>query len=536
MKKITFEYKKMILVAYIYLIIPIIVFFMTWLRLTFALLFSVLLLLGLYNLYQKEYAHNTERMSLPLSTVLFGSLLLLIILLLTGQGGFFYQYGDNQWRNAIYQDLISQKWPVIYKGTNNGLCYYFLHWIVPAMISKLFKNSEHALLIARIVLTLWTFSGLFIAIIHLAFSTGIKGKGHFYLMLLIFCIWGGLNIIGGFITNIFGVLNSILYQWWTDFEINGQLYAFMYRYNLDQIASVYNQTIAPWIAIPILLKKPHINTFAFLGLCVLPYAPFPMLGIAIMMIGIALNYFRATIFKTSLKTYFKLIFSLPNICAIISIFLPFLLFFKCNVAASSGANGHFLTLYIPFSKLSLTGLALLFLFYLLSFGLYAICIYRENKNTFIFYLIILILLFCPLLRIGTMGDFCWNVSVPAYYTLMILVIQFFIKKVHLTTIKSNVTKTVALLLPRTAIPLIICLSLASINIFNMLSIQLNYTYMQKSFNGWANAIVTFDGRKIGDHYSGDGNWNVGNTDLILQNFLVPDPQNHFFYKYLAKQH
>ena len=504
--------KNLIFIAYMYMIVPIIIFFMTWLKWYIGFSFSIILLFGFYVLMKSEYSKSNKILELPVKKFLLISLMLFIFVVLTGQGGFFFQYIDNHWRNAVFRDLVIYKWPVIYK-TGNGLVYYLMHWIVPAFLSKLFgvPGTGKSFIVSRLFLLLWSYLGIMIGIllIYNLITDKKKSIKSFFIISLIFMGWSGLDIIGGIISNVFGLTNFALntYGWWTNFVIDGQPYSYMYRSIIDNIGSVYNQSIVTWIGVPLLLYKPKISIFAFLGLCILPFAPLPFLGLCIIFITLGIIYFINNFKKKSLILIMKKVISIPNLAASFTIFPCFLFYFKCNTMSQS-MNG----LYVPLREYGLIRIAILSLFYILQFGIYWYLIRKENRKNIFYWIVGISLVIIPFFRIGKMADFCWNVSTPFYFILMIFVIKYVINIIHdKPTINSNI------------LTLFICLGLSFLNPISYIAFGFKIAFIEKTFNLMADGVKTFEGRELGDP--------VGYTE----NFLTPNPEKKFFYKYMAKE-
>ena len=150
-----FIYKSSIL----YLVIPILIFFLGWLRLGIGLLCSALLLLATYLFFKNINKTETSDTNIVLTKEYFFAFIILFLFLLsTGNTGFFGSWSyDIPWRNAIYHDLIRQSWPVVYDYSNSMLCYYMVFWLVPAAITSWLNLGE---LGSNIILLLWMYIGL----------------------------------------------------------------------------------------------------------------------------------------------------------------------------------------------------------------------------------------------------------------------------------------------------------------------------------------------------------------------------------------
>ncbi len=511
-KTIDISFKYIVTAAYLYMVIPITIFFMTWLRWYVGFPLTGLVIFALYCLIKKEY--NAEpAIAFPVRNIVMGLIVLSIFLWMTGQGGFFFQYSDNHWRNATFFDLIAFDWPVIYEQTGYALVYYFLHWLVPALIGKLAGN----LIIARMALFVWTLIGVLLVIILLSIILRAYSIKRFSLLLFMFISWSGINIIGGIISNVFGLIDFDLntFGWWTNFNIDGQGYAYMFRSNCDQLASVYNQTIPPWLAVPLLINKPRSSTFVFLAACVFAYSPFPFVGIAMMMIFFFIFSLISSKSRKEVISAIKEPFGTANIIAFLTIVPVFLLYYSCNVAATTGAQGKMFGLHIPIENFKLHSLVILVLFCILQFGVYSVLIYNGFKNDALFKFITVAMCAVPLFKIGTMGDFCWNVSVPFFFLLMIYTTKYMYENI-------NFMHGSGLIISKSIIGLIVCLSFSFLNPLSQIAFGFRIAYECKTVDLMCRGYIdTFSDKEI-------------TSELMTYNYLCPDYENAAFYKYIAK--
>ncbi len=152
------------LAAFAYLYIPVIIFFVTWLKWYLALPACVAAVYSLTGLFSHDDHEEKKR------GVLFRALVALVFVLclfwcgLSGIGGFVLQSGDFPKHNIILKDLINCEWPVRYRmrGREGVLSYYIGGYIVPALFGKMaggnFDMAQDALLV-------WTALGIFISVL-----------------------------------------------------------------------------------------------------------------------------------------------------------------------------------------------------------------------------------------------------------------------------------------------------------------------------------------------------------------------------------
>ena len=505
-KSFIIKYKYIVLSAYLYMLVPIVLFLSMWLKWYLGIPMAIGLIYGLIHMMKTEYKTDRQ-IVIPYKTTVFILLVVMVYVWATGQGGFFFQYSDNHLRNAIFRDLVDYKWPVIYDQTNNALVYYLLHWLIPATIGKLTKSF----LLARIALYIWTLFGVVLVLLLLWLILNVNTVWKMWIVAGVFMGWSGINIIGGVISNVFGLISFDLntFRWWTNFGLDGQGYGYMFRSNCDQLCSVYNQTVAPWLAVPLLIDKPKQQNFMFLGFCIFAYAPFPFLGlVAIMFFYFVKSLIACKTIKIILGEFRK-VFSLQNVMALCIIFPVFALYYTCNIAATSGSSsGGIIGLYVPLENFTYKTLIILLLFYFIQFGVYVLLIRKDYSNDALFKFMVIGMCVVPLFQIGTMADFCWNVSVPFFFLLMIYCIKY---------IFNNVKKERGeLIIQKSVIGLSICFTLAFLDPFTQIAFGFRVAYENKTLDLMCRGVGTLSDK----------------VDNI--NFLTHEWKQKPFYKWLAK--
>lgn len=104
--------------------------------------------------------------------LLLGALWVLTI----GFDGVVAQSGDATVRNAIYDSLVREPWPLTVAG--KPFIYYLGHWLPPALAAKCGLNASAAL-------QLWTLLGVWLALLASASSKGAQRALSFLLILLL---------------------------------------------------------------------------------------------------------------------------------------------------------------------------------------------------------------------------------------------------------------------------------------------------------------------------------------------------------------
>ena len=137
----------------LYLVIPILFFFMGWLKFGVGLFLSALLLsASILFLYKVKDIIKNDNYVIVSKEYYITFIILFLFLLSTGNTGFVGSWGvDIPWRNAIYQDLIRQSWPVMYEYSHSMLCYYMTFWLVPAALSFVLTYDSAATFTSKLL-------------------------------------------------------------------------------------------------------------------------------------------------------------------------------------------------------------------------------------------------------------------------------------------------------------------------------------------------------------------------------------------------
>lgn len=504
---INIKFKYLAIVAYTYMLLPIVIFFTTWLKWYVGIPMSIILIMGTLAMIRKDYLNNNNSIKIPYRIIIPISIIIFIWTWISGQGGFFFQTWDNHSRNAIFRDLINFSWPVIYPETGYSLVYYLVYWLVPAIIGKLLGWTA-----ANIALLLWSYFGIMISFLLISYIIQGQDNKKLWIICGIFILWSGLNVIGMSITDILDLsvhqVSLSSNEGWLDYFYNGYPYDYLYRNNFDSLSQIYNQAIIIWIVVPLFLENRKVRNFAYLGLIMLPYAPIPLVGMLPFFIAVAMQYYIKKIKNKKIKCAILETFSITNISAIVSIFIVFFLFYKCNVSYGSNLSGQDIgLLYVPLESYDIKRIFVLLLFYILEFLIFMILINKKYKEDLIYYTVLLTLIIIPIFRIGTGRDFCMNASLPAIFILMIYMINYIIS---IDSIQTYIITTI----------IVTMMSLSPIgDILGRVKIIME----TKCFPIVADETKTLSNMRLGDD----------NPNTFEENYIVPCPENKIFYKYFA---
>lgn len=514
------KYLNCPLIAIIYLVLPILIFFLTWARLYIGVPCAVFLMFAAYKYYvsiaDESKKSGQWRWTKESITAV---ILMFVYLLLTGHANFVGAVGfDIPWRNAIYQDLIHEMWPVIYQNSQSALIYYLAYWLVPAEISSLLHLDEFA---SNGVLFIWTFLGLLIFICNLWEYLQVKNRKLLYAT-YVFLFWGGLNLIGIAIMNLLSYMNLVEFKlgsgwgwelWWYTGIKHSNYY--MVRTVFDSMANIYNQFVPLLLGTILFLRFKAPKNVFFVAMLTLPYSPFGFVGLVFLALGeIIGNMILAKKIDTQ-SNILKNVVSLQNIFAIITILPIFALYFFSNsMSENSGGSITKLTTASAYNYFALK-IFVLGLYYVLQFGVFMALCYRRNKEKPIYWLILFSLILFPLIKIGNSSDFGWNASIPAYFILMIFVMQ------ELIDIQDR-----GKLLQKQGLILFIAISLAATTSI----LQMGYQIQKCLFYNAYFVSYFHDGLESATFSDKDRS----QISKDFKNFANIEYKNKAFYKYVAK--
>ncbi|HNJ12685.1 MAG TPA: hypothetical protein PLN43_03860 [Anaerolineales bacterium] len=234
--------KHLFRITYLYLTIPFIIFCMGWLRLSVAIPVVAVIVWALWQLLKQTPPGQYSKITIH--HLLLALLVTGIWLFLSGVGGYAFQNWDHHWRNAVFRDLVTNNWPVIYSSPERGpitmLVYYLGDWLPAALFGRVFGWS-----IANFMLFLWTWLGVLLTVLHL----NLKLKTSLVRSALLLIFFSGLDVVGAL---LFAKEYPTLWPPITHLEIwsGGDL---QYSSFTTQLFWVFNQAVPAWLCIVLIL-------------------------------------------------------------------------------------------------------------------------------------------------------------------------------------------------------------------------------------------------------------------------------------------
>lgn len=402
--------KTFAILAYIYILIPIIIFLIGWCNPFIAIIGTLICVISLYLAIK-----NAPELWFPNSRkgyfFIFGLFIIsLVWVYFSGIGALVFQNLDHNCRNPIFELLINNSWPVIvdgktYLNTSQPLMltYYIAFWLPSACIGKLFNSIQ----IGYYAQILWaTFGVFFIFYYILSF---LKKKN--YIPILIFIFFSGLDFLGCEITHRDNLSNWISHiEWWFP---SVQFSSFT-----TQLFWVFNQAIPAWIITLVLLQEKNNKNIMFLYACMFLHSTLPAIGIfpiiAYLMYRNSKNLDRNLITLKHIKE------SIKNACTFQNIICSIIILFTSYLYLSGNLSGEKTSFWSPSYQIIVL---YIITFLMLEVGIYLLLVLKYNKKEPLFYIITLIFIFYPFIKIGNSADFCMRATIPALTILYLMVVK-----------------------------------------------------------------------------------------------------------------
>lgn len=513
-KSVSVTYGDLRIVAATYALLPVVLFLMRFLKWYFALIGLVAVGFSYYNII-KQRKTNTLRpaaIELRVSSMVGVFLLMLLWCQLGGMNGYMFQTSDWDCRNAIYRDLITHRWPVVYKSSNSALVYYVGHWLPPAIVgkvvNKLFHSVELAWFVGRMALWFWSALGLsIIAVLLFAYMKANSTKQRVIAM-VVFVFFSGLDFIGMLFTGKQGELLSpeVLHlEWWTT---SGNQYSSI----TTCLFWVFNQSIVPWMMTLCFLMDSDERNYVTYGAACLLCGPLPLVGLAILMVFRAMCRLLECVRKKEVKEWCRTIFSVGNIFVVVAIIPVLALYLFGNSALAATGESELVVGQASFFSTGYWN-GDLFVFFMLEVGIYLALLWNTNKKNPLLYAIAISLLCIPYFHVGGAADFCMRASLPGIFIIMTYVADYLARYFSIHWEKRKCVKTSKRICAIALVAVFLCGAI---------------TPTVEIYRGIYNVVSKGD---LTQPYDPIGSFDNGE---INKNFQTTDANQRIFYKYLAR--
>lgn len=416
--------------AYLYLVLPIFIFFAFWLKPVYSLPSIILILAALVRILLRK-RNNIHKINWDsYKKLAFCLFIICIWVYFSGIGKFVYQNSDHPYRNAMFTTLVKEHWPVIYESLGDysdrplALVYYFAFWLPSAVVGKIFSMESGFTFQA-----VWAAAGIF-----LAFCLFCEIRGKIQIRdLVIFMLFSGLDIIRVLILKPDAKILSVDHiEYW---NIGMQYSSFT-----TQLFWVFNQAVPAWLITALILVQKDRRTLVFIYSFSVLSCTFPAVGMIPILAyqAVVCGYEPALNWKNNIVKLIKDICTWENVICGGIIGMISYLFLHNNSSSQMREVAHLnATVY------------LLFLFCEVFF--YFLLLHKYCSKCGLYYICILSLVLIPFVRIGGYIDFCMRASIPALYVLYLYVTQVLDKclqkKDYLTLAALVVTLSVGSITP-----------------------------------------------------------------------------------------
>ena len=459
------------ILGYLYLILPYMIFLITWVKYIISIPTLILVIIATYFTIKDTKKHYNISYNFNLFSLILLFIVITIWVIILGVGNICLPHHDTlNGRYAFFKDLIDFNHPLIYPESGYGFVYYFAHWIIPAIFGKIFNYN-----VANIILILWTSLPLFLTLILLSiYFNKVKPK-FIFIILLIFILFTPPSLI---------------------FHIEGNTGSGLLTYfstSLGNIAAYFNQGPAIYLMSVLFLLQKNSFNFAFLGLSIMLYSPYATLGIIPFMIA------KAIIEISADKNELKNIFSVSNILSSISIFPILLLYFSSTATKSDGL------------RFVLTDYPVLYLIelFMIKFGIIFILLFKYNKKNYLFYVSLFTLIAVSLIQYS--GDHNFHrTNITALFFLSIFLTDYFINHFNENSLRKYL--------------LLIIFILGILRGHHIKDDQIDFYLKQ---------IKTF-GKVNMEDMAVNKTFNTKNNSWHLITITCQDIDNSTFFKYIAK--
>ena len=285
---------------------------------------------------------------------------------------------------AMINELGEHPWPPVRSDTDTFLRFYLGYYLTPGLFVKIFGNRY-----INLFVTIQTWMGVFLMLA--LFLEKVRPKRPL-VFLAVFLLFSGLDLVGSFLFDpSFTPLGHK--EWWAGlagYERSYQGHATLFLW-------VPHHAIAGLLGLAILLpqgdRRPSPQMIAILGIAVLFWSPFAMLGLAPFALAMTYGSWRETAFDWG------------NILCGLVLGVPIVAY----LLAGGGDIPHGVNW-----RWDRYSVAMFATFLVLEVGVYLIalrvCCWQSLRYPWI---VIGMLLLLPLYRIGLFNDFTMRACIPA---------------------------------------------------------------------------------------------------------------------------
>ena len=400
--------KGLIIAAYAYLLLPVMLFLFGWLRPLYSTALALLLAGGLYRTVRGTHAYRlAEKSPKKMRWVI---LLTLAWVALSGVGGLAWQNRwDHMFRNALFNDLVAFSWPVknFEMAEPRALIYYIGFWLPGAAFAKLFGLQA-----GYFFQFLYGVMGVLLALLLLFERLGkvsIKAT-------LLFMLYSGLDIIPYLHKAIQNgdpaalVLRNLALGRHLELAIH----TFNSSSNTTLLYWLYNQILPFWVGMLLLWRLRDNAALLFTFALLLLFAPFPAAALAPVLVMRTMSNagFTKGRIKQGVIAALRSLMTAANVTGAL-LMLVLGLYYVSNRAVSNLS-------ILPFTAENMGK----FWFYLsIEFAVFIPFLWKRIRRDASFWCLFLTTVVCSFIRLGNDHDFAWRTCIPFAFYLMLLMME-----------------------------------------------------------------------------------------------------------------
>lgn len=472
-------HRAVVLMTYIYLALPMIIFLLGWCRPLVGIPLAGVCIWSLVQCFRKR--ENYIELDWELNQADKWRLVVIAAVIfawvaLSGVGGYAWQNADHAWRNRMLQILVDYKWPPT--TAERGFAYYVGTWLPAAVIGKILNLDK-----AYTALFLWILLGVFL--VYALICIWRKKIVLWPLGILIF--FSGLDIIGSSILteDAVRIWGSNHLEWWA----SKQPYVLQYTSNTAQLYWVFNQAVPVWLVMVLLFMDEPPKNMIWVSAMVAITSTLPLIGVVPILIYYMFRrseWYKPESVLQGWRMVLNNMASFRNLAgggSVLIISFLYLMgndnFTKISAVGSDGNSAYPVQLSVWFPWFFLLGLVVAvvllgtlilwsikkgkghiwrivlyimavfvllvlgfkilrtgriggnavyrltftILFVLLEVGVYLYLLFKSVEDKQLFSVVAISLMVIPFIRLGSAGDFCMRASIPGLFVVMLWCIE-----------------------------------------------------------------------------------------------------------------
>ena len=326
----------------------------------------------------------------------------LIIMWLCGIGGYMVQSNDHYWRNAMFRDLVNYSWPVYDDATHLTKSYYIAFWMVPALFAKIAGSMELGFFMQLIWLTLG-FELMYLQICRWMGKARVSYLFFFYL-------FAGMKIVECLLYLPVAEPGHVISEMVNLVSTNATPGEFHAGPISQLLYDPFNQTIPLFLGMMVMINNVRSRILPFVYTSLLLYAPFPLVGLA----PIVLYWMGRNMVELKGNEKWKYLFCFENIVALLVLVVSAFYLMSNNQNGNKGLR--------DLSDFGLTFYGyLIYMFF--EFAIFMLIGYKACKDKAALWIAFITVAVLGWFKIGLHNDFCFRTNMPLIFILCLLVIR-----------------------------------------------------------------------------------------------------------------